>query len=474
MSLKRYLFLLISLLIIILAVIQLSFVNYIKGQIEQEVQGRSLALSERVIDFVAEGIDESVQVSEPKTAYTVNNNDELAAYYHIKIHPAQKQVIEINEHYSLEIADSKPYIELIPKNQSRLPARSLKTLLKNIKVTPIDDDSGFSLLKQTVDGIEQKTFEFDQEHALSSLYFNYLSLFIGALSLAALLIAYWLARHISKPLSQLTDGFKALEDGNLGVTVTATGVSEIKKTLERFNQMSEKLEQLSKQEQQFIAAQHMADIGEMTRGLAHALRNPINTIGLSLEQMALPTLNNQQRQQLAISAREKISSMDNTIKSLLTLAAQHHLDPAPLNVVHVVQDIILELSTTSSDISIKFDSTIALPFVGHESELRAILHSVIVNAVEACGASGEVTIYAALKGNILDISVSDNGCGLAPEIIERLFQPHITTKAEGAGMGLYIARRLCQLHYQGQLSLENGQSTGAVASITLHSIIASE
>jgi len=473
MSLKRYLFLLIALLIIILAVIQLSFVSYIKGQIEQEVQGRSQALSERVIDFVAEGIDQPIPASEQPTAYTVNHNDRLAAFYHIKIHPAQKQIIEINDSYSLEIADSKPFIELIPKTQSGPAPRSLKALLKDIKVTPIDNDSGFSLLRQTSDGIEQKTFEFDRKDALSSHYFNYLSLFIAALSLIALLLAYWLARHISKPLSQLTDGFKALEDGQLGVTVTAVGVSEIKKTLERFNQMSEKLEQLSKQEQQFIAAQHMADIGEMTRGLAHALRNPINTIGLSLEQMALPSLNDQQRQQLAVGAREKIASMDNTIKSLLTLAAQHHLEPQALNLVHVVQDIILELSTTST-IAINFDSATALPFVGHESELRAILHSVMVNAVEASDSSGEVVITVIPSDNTLDISITDSGSGLAPEIIDMLFQPHITTKPEGAGMGLYIARRLCQLHYQGQLSIENRQSGGAIANITLHSIIESE
>ncbi len=471
MSLKRYLFLLVSLLIIALAAMQLSFVSYIKGQIEQEVQNRSHALSERVIDFVADEIEQPVFVSPPSTqaSYSVNNNDELAQYYHVRVHPPQRQIIEINDHYSMEIGESKPIIELIPKNTSAPSPASLKSLLKDIKVTQNDNDTGFSLLRTTPEGIEQQSFDFDNKNTLSSHYFNYLSIFIISLSVIGLVMAYWLARHVSRPLNQLTDGFQSLKDGELGVTVDANGVSEVKQTLERFNQMSLKLDELSKQEQQFIQAQHMADIGEMTRGLAHALRNPINTIGLSLEQMAQPHLSDEQRQLFAKGARDKINSMDNTIKSLLTLAAQNQLAPQSLNLVHIIQDIILEIAATSRT-TINFNPSAPLPFVGHESELRAILHSVIVNAVEASEENDCVTISTLADQHQLVLTVKDNGKGIAPEIEDKLFQPHITSKAEGAGMGLYIARRLCQLHYNGQLELTNDTPSGAIATITLEPI----
>jgi len=471
MSLKRYLFLLVSLLIIALAIMQLGFVSYIKGQIEQEVQQRSHTLSERVIDFVADEFEQPAVIPSPpnKPSYSINNNEQLSQYYHVKIHPAQRQIVEINEHYSMEIGDSKPIIELIPKSTRAPSPASLKSLLKDIKVTQHDNDMGFSLMRTTHDGIEQQSFDFDNDNTLSSQYFNYLSMFIVTLSVIGLILAYWLARHVTRPLSQLTDGFEALEDGEFGVSVQASGVSEIKQTLERFNQMSNKLEVLSKQEQQFVQAQHMADIGEMTRGLAHALRNPINTIGLSLEQMAQPQLNDEQRQALAKGARDKIISMDNTIKSLLTLAAQHHLEPQSLNVVHIIQDIILELAATSKT-PISFDASQALPFVGHESEIRAILHSVIVNAVEACAQSGQVIIEAQRQNQHLLCRIKDGGSGIAEELVDKLFQPHVTSKAEGAGMGLYIARRLCQLHYHGQLELKNDSQQGAIATIKLQSI----
>jgi len=472
MSLKRYLFLLVALLIILLAAIQLSFVSYIKGQIDQEIQQRSHTLSERVIEFVADEIElpaEEATLSS-NTSYTINNDEQLAQFYHVRIHPAQQQVIEINEHYSMEIGESQPIIELIPKSTRAPSPASLKSILKDIKVTQHDNDSGFSLIRTTQDGIEQKSFDFDNDNALSSQYFNYLSIFIVSLSIVGLFLAYWLARHVSKPLNQLTDGFQALERGDLGVVINAVGVSEIKQTLERFNQMSQKLEQLSKQEQKFIQAQHMADIGEMTRGLAHALRNPINTIGLSLEQIAQPQLSHKQREKLALSARDKIISMDNTIKSLLTLAAQHHLQPQTFNIVHVIQDIILELAASSNTI-ITYRPGGGLSFVGHESEVRAIIHSILVNAVEACDNQGQITIETSYSNGCLGLQIDDNGGGIPPAIADKLFQPHVTSKAEGAGMGLYIARRLCQLHYNGQLELDNNStSTGAIAIIELYSM----
>lgn len=97
MSLKRYLFLLVSLLIIALAAIQLSFVSYIQGQIEQEIQDRSQTLSERVIEFVAQELEPPViQVPAASTSYSVENRDVLEQFYHVKIHPPKKQIIEIN------------------------------------------------------------------------------------------------------------------------------------------------------------------------------------------------------------------------------------------------------------------------------------------------------------------------------------------------------------------------------------------
>jgi len=77
-----------------------------------------------------------------------------------------------------------------------------------------------------------------------------------------------------------------------------------------------------------------------------------------------------------------------------------------------------------------------------------------------------VTINAYLQEKQLQITVLDQGSGLADKIKNNLFQPHITTKTEGSGMGLYIAQRLVKLFYQGNISLNNQKHNGCVAKVT--------
>ncbi|NRA85726.1 MAG: HAMP domain-containing histidine kinase, partial [Gammaproteobacteria bacterium] len=229
---------------------------------------------------------------------------------------------------------------------------------------------------------------------------------------------------------------------------------------------SDKLESLSQREQQFIKQQHIAELGEVTRGLAHALRNPINTIGLSLEQMALPQTTAQQRQKLAVAARTKINVIDHTIKSLLTLATNENLTSQPVNINAIILDVMLELSMTSGH-NIQFTEPPALMIDGIESELRAIIHTIVVNATEANADQLPIIIAVIEQATNIVITVTDSGSGIADVIYPDLFKPHITTKPEGAGMGLYIAKRLCQLHYHGDLTLINRDDRGCVATITL-------
>ena len=108
---------------------------------------------------------------------------------------------------------------------------------------------------------------------------------------------------------------------------------------------------------------------------------------------------------------------------------------------------------------------------GAESEIRSILHTLIINAAEACISSGIVNISAQISdGKLLHISIVDNGTGMDKSINESLFQPHVSTKPEGAGMGLYIAKRIISLHYQGDIILTNNAPQIGCTAIAIFSI----
>ena len=90
----------------------------------------------------------------------------------------------------------------------------------------------------------------------------------------------------------------------------------------------------------------------------------------------------------------------------------------------------------------------------------------ISNAVEASPPGGLVQISLSKMQGGAVLSVRDQGPGLAPDIAAALFQPHISSKAEGAGMGLYLCQRLLQRYYQGSVELHPAEHSGCIA--TLH------
>ncbi|WP_435276097.1 sensor histidine kinase [Psychrobium sp. nBUS_13] len=467
MSLKRYIFLLIAFIILTLTAVQLSFVSYVQDQVNQEIQQTSKALSAQIIEFAQESLEQAPMNDE--TAKKLMANASLNQFYNIKIIQPERKIIKINDYYSLEVDNGKPVIELTPHFDQVIENQDLKMLLGAIDIVQNDDHESFSLIKQTKDSLEQKTFEFQQQNAATNTYFNNLFILTFAMASFGLIAAYFMAKHISEPLKQLKQGFNQLEQGDFNVSLQEQGIAETRKTLTQFNAMTQRLAQLDEQSKHYAAVQHMSDIGEMTRGLAHALRNPINTIGLSIEQMAEPTVNDSQRTKIAQAAREKITAMDNTIKSLLTLAADESLIPVAFNIFQVIQDVTLEVAATSRH-KITIASKKSLPFIGHESEIRSIIHSIVVNAIEASCDCTPVKIKAELIENKLIITIEDHGTGIDDLVKDKLFKPHITTKPEGAGMGLYIAKRLCQLHYHGDITLVDNQPHGCIATITLISL----
>jgi len=194
----------------------------------------------------------------------------------------------------------------------------------------------------------------------------------------------------------------------------------------------------------------------MSRGLVHALRNPIHTMALALEQLSGsdPAL-----QQLI---EQKMQHINRTLSTLLTLSCQGVDRSTPVALKAVLQDLCLEFSAQQ----LQLDAP-ALCCHGAEAELRFILHVLVSNAVEASPQPGTVCLKLWQAPDGIYFQVTDQGPGLSPTVAASLFQPHISSKAEGAGMGLYLAQRLLQMYYQGDIQLQNRPEGGVLAQIRL-------
>ena len=289
----------------------------------------------------------------------------------------------------------------------------------------------------------------------------------------ALVAAAALAYGFARPLQRLQRAAEQVATGKLGVQVEAgaSAPEELRATVDAFNQMSRELAKLEADNQALRAHEAANELTDLARGLAHTLRNPLNTLGLTLDEMSRTDLVETRREQLALMARRQIQQIDRWLRALLDVT-QHDDQPLLQLDCHLLaQDVVQEFADRHPAIALN-SATPAPQLRGHAREIASLLHTLISNAVEASPAGQPITVSLQSDGDGVVFTVSDCGNGLSAEVRERLFQPHVTTKSHGSGMGLFLARRIARGRYRGELTLYDNTDSpqgGTVARLQLHS-----
>ena len=294
-----------------------------------------------------------------------------------------------------------------------------------------------------------------------------------------LLLAAAVAHRVSAPLRQLSAAARRVGEGELGVQAPEPADPEIGLAVRSFNRMSSELEQHARASESMQARRHLAELGEVGRGLAHSLRNPLNALGLTVEELAArasragngggdePTAEDEVIA-LASSARRHIRRIDTSIRSFLLLAAEGvgaDLMAEPVDLAQLVDDVVLEaIQDGRHKVRVVVEEVEGEPLIVNAvaAELRAVVQALIINAVEASpsGATVRIALSSAMDGASdgkvrRRMEVFDQGPGLAPQVRARLFEPHLTTKPEGSGMGLFLSHRIVTERYDGSLVLDS-------------------
>lgn len=475
MSLRTYLFTLIGTLILTLCVSQLFLLYWLEQDIAKDVEVKARHLSEQVIELAFHDLPMGSNNKNQRTLHHENeipassieiiktdeehkivrrfigkSNEAKAATQHARVDSpkANEKQIQFEENVSQED-------KIILKEKLKTMVHQIHD--ENIKVfAQIESSHKKNEHGNTPENsnIFIETFDLDQN---TSALIRKMQILLIASSIVALIFAYWLSVRFNRPLKALNRGFEELSEGKYTHKVPEEGVEEIHKTITQFNSLVKQLEQLKSVEQEHKEIAHLAELGEVSRGLAHSLRNPIHTIGLAIEELNQPSITDATKEKLLLTAQQKIQHIDKNISALLALTNLDFSRNEIVPIRAVIQDVILECkSDHTKEISFTLDVDSDLQLKGSETELRNIFHTLIINACEASVTGGEVVIIAEkLPEKTIKVTITDNGNGLAPEIKKNLFLPHVSSKPEGAGMGLYIAQRITELHYHGEICLSN-------------------
>ena len=278
-----------------------------------------------------------------------------------------------------------------------------------------------------------------------------------------LIVAAYFSHRLSAPLRDLSTAAKSVASGELGTTINRRGrfiSKEIKSTVESFNHMSKQLANVEELKTRIRENDHYRELGEIARGLAHSIRNPLNTLGLTIEELARDDLSSEKRESMTKSSSRQIERIDNWVKSFMTFSLSGDTEVSAIPLIPLIQDIRLEANQLHQrQIEFKIDLSDqpekSYSIQGVEAEIKAIFHALIINAVEASPTTGTVTIKLSGDEESVNIEIYDQGQGIPDELKDKLFQPHQTTKARGSGMGLFMAHRLATNRYAGSIDISS-------------------
>jgi len=222
-----------------------------------------------------------------------------------------------------------------------------------------------------------------------------------------------------------------------------------------------------------IAAQRSAAWGEVARRLAHEIKNPLTPIQLSAERLQMKLadhLSGADAEMLDRATRTIITQVQ-AMKRMVNDFSDYARLPAPDLAAVDLNALIAEVLGLyeTSRVQIKRKLAARLPLVlGDATQLRQIIHNLLRNAEDALeGAVAPcIVIVTRCAENVAELVVKDHGPGFPPEIIARVFEPYVTTKARGTGLGLAIVKKIVDEHH-GHISINNRQPVGAEVSISL-------
>ncbi|MEO7648846.1 MAG: ATP-binding protein [Bryobacteraceae bacterium] len=259
--------------------------------------------------------------------------------------------------------------------------------------------------------------------------------------IASLAVLVWLANRISKPIQELTAGLSQLAGGTPGVRVPTTRDDEIGRAVRAFNHMAE---QLQHSRNRLVYLTQLASWQSLARKMAHELKNSLTPIRLTVEEMLVRHGENDSAfmAQAAQIVVDEVESLERRIRAFSEFAAEPPVRLADLRVNTLLEERIAFLKTGHPEVSYALRLASGDPQANADEELiKGVLTNLLENAAEAAGAGGRILAAVSEGANGIAIEIHDSGPGLSDLAKRSLFQPTISFKKRGMGLGLSIARK---------------------------------
>jgi len=297
------------------------------------------------------------------------------------------------------------------------------------------------------------------------------------LLLATALLTSILVWRFTRPIKSLSIAARRVASGDFTSRVPADRLDEMGSLAAAFNEMTARLGRARELETQLHQAEKAAVVGRLAAAIAHEIRNPLNYINLTLDHLrsSFAPADSHKREifaRLTDQLKTEVGRINRHITDFLKYSRPSTLNLQPVDLRAAAEDALkfIEVQAAESGIRTRVETEGDIPKVLADQEsLRSILTNLLINAIQAIdGDGGDITVRlsADAQNQMARIEVVDTGTGIAPDDLEKVFEPYFSTKDTGTGLGLAIVRKALEDH-GGTISVDSSKGSGTTFTITL-------
>jgi two-component system, NtrC family, sensor histidine kinase HydH len=204
-------------------------------------------------------------------------------------------------------------------------------------------------------------------------------------------------------------------------------------------------------EEEMERGERLATVGNLAAAVAHEIRNPLNAVSMGIQRLRVefePAPRDEYLRMVDLVQGE-VRRLNVIVEEFLSLARPMPLKREPIVVAGLLDEVLslVESEARGAGIAVVREIPDGLPMLyADRDRIKQVLLNVVLNAIQAMPSGGGLEIGAAAVGGTLTVTVADTGSGIAPDVLPKVFEPYVTTKAKGLGLGLAIARRIVEAH----------------------------
>ncbi|MDH3626874.1 MAG: HAMP domain-containing histidine kinase [Acidobacteriota bacterium] len=294
-----------------------------------------------------------------------------------------------------------------------------------------------------------------------------LFLFLGVFLVGTVLSA-GLATRFTRPIRKLDAGLRKISDGDLEVEVSADGSDEMARLGVAFNEMTRRLRDSRERSRDLVRREKLTAVGRLAAGVAHDVRNPLHSIGLTLEHLreSCRPAQDDRGQEFDDSVeiiRGEIRRLDRLVANFLRFTTSDGGERQLVDVAALLREtaqlVRKEAEWRKVDVQVVVDDG-PTTLWGDSEALRSSVLNLVLNSFEAMPDGGRLDLTLRSEADRLTIEVRDDGRGIPEEQREKVFEFGYTTREGGNGLGLAMVHQTVVEDHGGQIGLESRAGAG--------------